>query len=96
MGLTIKPHEGIRDFYKVYAPSKIRGEPLIGSIQLSSYGLETKWYFVPILGAHTLDEQELSGIAKLLRDLGRGEKVHVSPPEQDYTVFVPRDPYDVD
>ena len=96
MGLTIKSHEGRRDFYRVYAPSKIRSESLIGSIQLSSYGLETKWYFVPILGAHVFEADELSVIAKLLRDLGRGEKVHVSPPEQDYTVFVPRDPYGVD
>ena len=96
MGLTIKRVKSFHDIYKVYALSEYRSEPLIGTLQLSLRDNGTAWLFIPTLGVHSFHADELSGIATLLRDLGRGEKVHASPPEQDYTVFVPRDPYDVD
>ena len=94
MGLTIKTDKDDPNLYKVYAPSPRRSDPKIGTL---TEGDDGKWYFVPTLGVHAFDTDELSDLVRLMRGFARTPAIHaLSSPEQDYSVFVPRDPYDVD
>lgn len=97
MGLTIKTDKDFPNLYKVYAPSPRRSDPKIGTL---TEGDDGKWYFLPTLGVHAFDTEELSDLARLMKGFARTAAIASYPcgqsPEQDYTVFVPRDPYDVD
>ena len=96
MGLSIKTDKNNPDLYKVYSPSPKRSDPKIGTV---TQGEDGKWYFVPTLGVHAFDVDELSGLSRFLVSMNKGlgkTLTAFSPPEQEYNEFVPRDPYDVD
>lgn len=94
MGLTIKTDKNNPDLYKAYSPSPKRNDPNIGTV---TQGKDGKWYFVPTLGVHAFDVEELFGLARLVRGFSIDRaRNNPTPPEQEYTFFVPRDPYDVD
>lgn len=96
MGLTIKTDKINPDLYKVYSPSPKRSDPKVGTV---TQGEDGKWYFLPTLGVHAFDVEELSSLSRFLTSMNKGlgkTLTAFSPPEQEYTEFVLRDPYDVD
>ena len=82
MGVTIKTDKDFPNLYKVYAPSPRRSEPKIGTL---TEGDDGKWYFVPTLGVHAFDTEELSDLVRLTRGFARvTDRMDSRSPEQEY------------